>query len=138
MEKQEKGKFGEDLACGYLVKKGYKILRRNARSKWGELDIVAKSKDQTLVFIEVKAMTGMGAEGLKPEDQMTSAKLKKFKRAAEMFAAKNPDLIDEKRGWRLDLVAIDLDITGELTCPEPVCPEPVEWVERGIRHYENI
>ena len=122
MEKQEKGKFGEDIACGYLVKKGYKILRRNIRSKWGELDVIAKSKDQTLVFIEVKAMTGMGAEGLKPEDQMTSAKLKKFRRAAEAFAAKNQDLIDERRGWRMDLVAIDLVAAGE--------PQ--------IRHYENI
>ncbi len=47
------GNKGEDLACEYLKRQGYKILERNFRSKLGEIDIIAKEKD-TLVFVEVK------------------------------------------------------------------------------------
>ena len=62
------GNLGEDLACEYLVEKGYNILRRNVRSRRGELDIVAKSSDQTLVFVEVKTMAS-------PPDTTASAVL---------------------------------------------------------------
>jgi len=47
--KSELGQLGENLACEYLVKKGYKIIGRNFRQKWGELDIISKVPDKTLV-----------------------------------------------------------------------------------------
>jgi Holliday junction resolvase-like predicted endonuclease len=47
------GNRGETLACEFLQKKGYKILQRNYRSKWGEVDIIAKI-NQMVVFVEVK------------------------------------------------------------------------------------
>ena len=48
------GNAGEDLACRYLEKNGYKILERNVRySRFCELDIIAQLKD-TVVFVEVK------------------------------------------------------------------------------------
>lgn len=124
IEKQQKGQLGEDLACGYLVKRGYKILRRNWKVKGGEIDIVARAKNRTLVFVEVKALTGMGRspEGLIPEDHLTIAKLRKLCRTCQMFIAKNEDLLDEERGWRIDLVAIEL----------------MARKESEIRHYENI
>jgi len=49
----KKGKVGENLACNYLVKNGYKIIERNFRSKFGEIDIVALD-GKTLCFVEVK------------------------------------------------------------------------------------
>lgn len=47
------GKLGEDCAVRLLKEKGYKILERNFRTKFGEIDIISQDKD-TLVFVEVK------------------------------------------------------------------------------------
>ena len=107
-QKSELGKTGEDLACDYLTGKGYKIIERNFRKPWGELDVVALMPDKTLVFVEVKTMKRPfdEAQGLRPEDQMTTAKLKKFKKAAKLYAGHNQNLINDKKGWRLDVIAI--------------------------------
>ena len=46
------GRLGEDIACNFLEKLGYKILAKNYRySRFAEIDIVAKDKD-TIVFTE--------------------------------------------------------------------------------------
>ncbi len=52
-EKQILGRLGEDLACDYLEKNGYRIVRRNVRLSRHELDIIAEDDDY-LVFVEVK------------------------------------------------------------------------------------
>jgi len=106
-QKTELGQTGENLACDYLTGKGYKIIERNFQKPWGELDVVALTPDKILVFVEVKTMKSFGsAQGLRPEDQMTAAKLKKFKKAAKLYAGHNQNLINDKKGWRLDVIAI--------------------------------
>jgi len=119
--KSQLGKLGENLACEYLVKKGYKIIDCNFRQKWGELDIISKAPDRTLVFVEVKTMTGSGGNGLQPEDQLTKSKLQKLKRTASLYAGHNSKLIKDDKGWQIDLIALTID--GE-NC--------------DIRHYENV
>lgn len=119
-QKSELGAWGENKACEYLVDRGYKIIERNFREPWGEIDIVAKAGDGTLVFVEVKTMTE-NYGGLKPEDQMTSAKIKKFKKVAALYAGHRQDLVDDKKGFRLDLLA--------LTRTEDDCV---------VTHYENV
>lgn len=47
------GRHGENLAVEKLLEKGYEILSRNYRVKFGEIDIIARDRD-ILVFIEVK------------------------------------------------------------------------------------
>ncbi|MFH1860392.1 MAG: YraN family protein [bacterium] len=47
------GRIGEEKAAKYLLKQGLKILEKNYRCGYGEVDIIAKDKD-TLVFVEVK------------------------------------------------------------------------------------
>ena len=47
------GNYGEDVASRYLSRNGYKILQKNFRTKFGEIDIIAK-EENTIVFIEVK------------------------------------------------------------------------------------
>ena len=47
------GKFGEDYAADQLKKSGYKILNRNYRTKFGEIDIIAQKKNE-IIFVEVK------------------------------------------------------------------------------------
>lgn len=49
------GDFGEDLAVEYLVKKGFEIICRNYRNRFGEIDIIA-FKDDLFHFIEVKTV----------------------------------------------------------------------------------
>ena len=50
------GKIGEKVAQEYLIKNDYEILVKNFRCKQGEIDIIAKDKNE-LVFIEVKTRT---------------------------------------------------------------------------------
>ena len=65
--RQTLGKSGEDLACRELEKRGYAILDRRYRSRFGELDIVAR-ENGTVVFVEVKtrdsARFGEGLEAV--------------------------------------------------------------------------
>ena len=53
MKTGETGKLGEDAACAYLEKKGYRIVSRNYHSKDGEVDIIS-TLGAYLVFTEVK------------------------------------------------------------------------------------
>ena len=51
------GKSGEDLACVELERRGYAILERRYRTRFGEIDIIARDRE-TIVFVEVKARIG--------------------------------------------------------------------------------
>jgi putative endonuclease len=55
--RQVLGKWGEELACAELVRRGYAVLARRYRTRVGEIDIVARD-GQTVVFVEVKARAG--------------------------------------------------------------------------------
>ena len=120
--KSEIGRIGEDIACKYLKSKKYKIIERNHRRKWGELDIIAFSPDKTLIFVEVKTLVKRIA-GFSPEENLSQAKLKKLQRTAQVYANANYQLIDDNKGWQIDLIAIDL--TEDYKCGD-------------VRHYENI
>ncbi len=113
MSKSETGKLGEDLATAYLKRKGFRIIERNFRENWGEIDIIAKSPDRTLVFVEVKTIEYQTPEFdnaseslLSPEDNLTKSKLNKLQRTASLYVGARPELINDKKGWRIDLVAV--------------------------------
>lgn len=55
-ERQELGIAGEEAASGFLRKTGYRILEKNYKTPLGEIDIIARDKEQ-LVFIEVKSLS---------------------------------------------------------------------------------
>lgn len=133
MEKSEIGKIGECLAARNLESRGYKIIARNYRTVFGELDIVAKCVDMTLVFVEVKTMIQQkSANVLTPEDQMTQQKILKFKRIAQFYAGKYPEQISEKVGWRIDMVAVEIPQIAASINFEKL------YAAATIRHYENI
>lgn len=54
--RHEVGRLGEDIATKYLENLGYDIIERNFMAKQGEIDIIAKDKEE-YVFIEVKTRT---------------------------------------------------------------------------------
>ncbi|HEY4496639.1 MAG TPA: YraN family protein [Candidatus Paceibacterota bacterium] len=82
-KRSETGALGEDLATKNLLKKGYKIIERNYREKWGEIDIICINPENVLVFVEVKTVN----KGIfTPEDQMTKSKLNKVARTAEIYS----------------------------------------------------
>ena len=50
---RQRGAWGEAVAAGYLIEKGYEIIKRGFRSRFGEIDIIARNKEY-LTFTEVK------------------------------------------------------------------------------------
>lgn len=61
-EKRRVGDWGEDIACSWLSRAGYRVAERNYRARGGEIDIVAwrkhQGREKTLCFIEVKTRSG--------------------------------------------------------------------------------
>ncbi|MDP4119220.1 MAG: YraN family protein [Bacillota bacterium] len=107
---------GENFATKYLRRRGYKILCQNYRVNFGEIDIIAETKD-TLVFVEVKQRKSVKF-GL-PREAVGSVKQSKICRTAEMYLVKNKT--DKK--IRFDVV----EVYG--TCDGVQKP--------GIQHIEN-
>jgi putative endonuclease len=87
----EAGKAGENLAAAYLEQHGYRILHRNWRHSYYEIDIVA-IKDDLLRVIEVKTLKSSRFRN--PEDSVTVKKFRDLKKAAEQFIFLNPQYRD--------------------------------------------
>ena len=97
------GRTGEDAAVQYLLQRGYYILERNYRCRFGEIDLVARDGD-TLTFIEVKTRRsrtfGPAAAAV------THTKQRHLIKASQMYMVqhgKRDDLC------RFDVVTIDMD-----------------------------
>lgn len=108
--KQKIGNLGEDLACEFLMKHGHKILDRNYRKKWGEIDIVT-TKDNVLHFVEVKTVSH--ETEYMPEDNIHPWKRKRLARAVQTYLLeKNSDLPADEEGeteWQTDSLAVFLN-----------------------------
>ncbi len=100
--RQQTGSWGEQLACEYLEQKDYQILDRNYRSKFGELDIVARNGEY-LVFCEVKTRNGKGS--IHPTAAITPRKIRKLRQLGQLY-------IQQKKIYylqpRFDVVAIQM------------------------------
>jgi putative endonuclease len=83
----ELGKQGEQMACDWLMAKGFEIVHRNWRHSHYEIDIIAK-KNAMLHFIEVKIRnyTKFG----QPEDSVTRRKFKHLQRAVDEYLYQHP------------------------------------------------
>jgi len=78
------GSIGEQLAAEALIRMGYEILERNWKTKWSEVDIVARRKD-VMYFVEVKyRATANQGDGF---DYITDQKLMHMQRAAELWVS---------------------------------------------------
>lgn len=128
----EIGKIGENIACNFLKKRGYSVVERNFKRKWGEIDIICSKKESPvgllsstwnnwaggiknvlrgtdntrLVFVEVKTLKNN--HFLKPEDNLTTDKQRKLIRTCQLYISEkniNPDI-----DWRIDAVLITLNM----------------------------
>jgi putative endonuclease len=109
------GSLGEELAVRYLRERGHRVLARNYRQKWGEIDIVS-SKGEEIHFVEVKSVSceikGGTEEEISritrlyiPEERVHEHKSKRLIRTIETYIA-------EKRvegDWSFDVAAVFLD-----------------------------
>lgn len=94
------GNRGESLAVRHLQQQGYRILSRQMRNRFGEVDIVAMD-GECLVFVEVKTRQST-ARG-RPEEAVTADKQRRITRAALAWMKSQRQL---DRRCRFDVVAI--------------------------------
>ncbi len=114
---QSIGRWGEEEAARYLSARGYRILGRNLRTPYGEIDLLAQQGRQ-LVFVEVKTRTSR-AYGM-PEAAVTLRKREHLLASAQHYLQMHPELPPD---WRVDVIAIYR--------PSPALPPE-------ILHFENI
>lgn len=116
-DRSERGRhaalLGEAEAVAALEAAGYRILARNYRCPFGEIDIVAE-EGEVLAFIEVKARSSL-AYGL-PHQAITPAKRRRLARSAVYYLLHH-DV--EERPYRMDVVSVYLD-RGEVMGTEIV------------------
>lgn len=127
------------MACKYLKNKGFSVVERNYWKPWGEIDIVVK-KGSILSFVEVKSVsadlsyvtpsaggsrgtfssyTGLG--GLRPEENMHPAKIKRLSRAIQTYLLEKN--VPDTMSWRIDIVCVFLDFSIK---------------KARVEHWENI
>jgi putative endonuclease len=103
---QQLGVWGEELAEEYLMKNGYKILEKNYKNNYGEIDIITKRKG-VIVFIEVKTRSSRSF-GL-PEEAVNKNKAEKLIKASEKYILDNKIKIN----YQIDVIAIEKDSISE-------------------------
>ncbi|HEY8541337.1 MAG TPA: YraN family protein [Pseudothermotoga sp.] len=102
-------KQAEEKAVSYLRRKGFKILERNYRTRFGEIDIIARYR-KYLVFVEVKS----GSSDYLPRTKVDLRKMQHIQLAANDYIMNNPQ---EYYGYRIDVIEI---------------------TEKGIEHFEGV
>lgn len=96
---QRVGKWGEEIAADHLTQRGCEVIARNARTPYGEIDIVAK-QGEIVIFVEVKTRTS-DKMGL-PEESITARKRRHMIACAEHYAMEHE--IDH---WQVDVIAVE-------------------------------
>lgn len=108
-----RGEWGEAQAAAFLVQKGFRILERNFRTRFGELDIIAE-KDGFLVFVEVK--TRKNDHFAKAREAVTKTKQQKLRITAELWLQQHPTALQPRfdvievygvPGGRVQLIPIE-------------------------------
>ena len=100
-----RGTWAEDIAAAFLVKRGLKLLERNYRCRFGEIDLVLRDS-RTLVFVEVRYRSSHSFGGA--GESITTSKRKKLLRAARHYMAAHSAF----PACRFDAVLLNGDTTA--------------------------
>jgi len=119
--RQRIGKWGEETAARYLEENGYTVLARNARTVYGEIDLVVRSPQDEFVFVEVKTRTGQFFGN--PEEAVDIRKLAHMAASAQAYMLENVNPPEDH--WRIDVISVQ-GRPGQ------------EQSEVRIDHFENI
>lgn len=108
IEKHRIGKIGEEIATKYLVNRGFRVICRNYRKKYGEIDIICE-KEHKLFFVEVKSSrineVTRGTDRMMPEEHVDRKKLQKIERTAMAYLEENRTDAE----CEFMVVAVDID-----------------------------
>ena len=112
-QRQRIGRAAEELVTARLATCGWEVLERNARTRYGELDIVALEGD-ALVFVEVKAGSAGAAFG--PERPVLGVDRRKQLRVRRLATAWMTERRDVRRyaEIRFDAVGVTFDRSGRV------------------------
>jgi putative endonuclease len=103
---REKGNRGEEIACDYLLERGFLIQERNYLKKWGEIDIIAV-KDGVLHFFEVKSSTVSAQNDFRPEENVHNLKVRRLKRTLQTYLNEKKYGIDAEFKFHILVVKFD-------------------------------
>jgi putative endonuclease len=109
MNPRERGKWGEGIAQEYLKKKGYIVIETSFRSRFGEVDIIAKNKEY-LTFVEVK--TRKNSNFAHAKEYVSKTKQRKIISTANYWLMKRPTKL-QPRFDVIEVYAEDGEQTGE-------------------------
>lgn len=107
-ERTQLGMRAEEAVCRWLTDGGYRVLDRNWRRPWGELDIVAMLGG-VIHVIEVKASARL-LTGFDPVLRADARKMHKVKRTAQTWLSHHRYAPDTE--WQLDIISVIMDPQG--------------------------
>jgi len=110
------GYLGEAIAKKYLQNKGYKIIEQNYKTKYSEIDLIARD-NKVLVFVEVRTKTK--EQFGSPEESLNRIKIKRLIKNTTAYVVQKSHVKD----YRLDAICIVLDENKTI---------------KRINHYQNI
>ncbi len=96
------GRYGEQVAVERYVAGGAQVLARNWRCPEGEIDVVVREGDGTVVFCEVKTRSGTGFGA--PVEAVGPVKARRLRAAARRWLQEHP--VPARRELRFDVVAV--------------------------------
>jgi putative endonuclease len=115
--RRDRGALGERIAVQHLERRGYEIVVCNARTRHGELDVVA-ADERALVFCEVKTRVIGGRSGpTGPLDAIGPAKQRRLRALARDWLARTPDR-PFRRELRFDAIGVTLTPDDRLVAVE--------------------
>ena len=113
------GELGENYVCDRLLESGWTVIERNARTRFGELDVVAMTPSRDLVFVEVKTRrAGAGIGPLSPAEAVVSSKARRIRRLAAAWLQAHGG--HRARSIRFDVAGVEVDGAG--------CPRIVQYI----------
>lgn len=128
--RQRTGARGEQLAAEHLRRRGYAVIARNARTRHGEIDLIAfepasDARHSALVFVEVKTRRLRGAVRAPPADQqpltgLRPAQRARLRRLAAAWLADRRRPRPFAQEIRFDAIGVTLDTAGAALALEHV------------------
>ena len=103
------GELGEGIAAKFLMKRGFTIVTKNYRKKWGEIDVIAQI-NKKIHFVEVKTVSCENIDLIsretveyRPEENVHPKKLQRLGRTIQSYLLER---CPEDQDWQFDVIAV--------------------------------